>query len=110
MPTQSNTRKHGVGQHLNEVLLIVLMSCTVTAYGIDFDASEVKSPYLREALFDLYQEKYSSAIGVLQAEKRRNSLGIERITADRLLVLLYIAYRMPDEAAGSASGAAACRS
>ena len=100
MPTQSNTRKHGVGQHLNEVLLIVLMSCTVTAYGIDFDASEVKSPYLREALFDLYQEKYSSAIGVLQAEKRRNSLGIERITADRLLVLLYIAYRMPDEAAG----------
>jgi tetratricopeptide (TPR) repeat protein len=99
VPTQNNTRKNGARPCLKIALFLALAACTLTAYGIDFDAGEVKSPYLREAVFDLYQEKYSSAIGVLQAEKRRNSLGLERTTANRLLALTYIAYRMPNEAA-----------
>lgn len=64
----------------------------------DFKIENARSPYIRAALFDLYQGKYSSAIGQLMAERWRNKKDKEQLQAELLLAFLYLKYRMHDEA------------
>jgi hypothetical protein len=59
---------------------------------------ELKSPYLREALYDFSQNKYFSAIGHLLAERWRPALKSEKAKTELMLAYSYLAYGMHAEA------------
>jgi len=60
---------------------------------------ELKSPYLREALYDFAQNKYFSAIGHLLAERWRPALKPEKTKTELMLAYSYLAYGMHADAA-----------
>ena len=79
-------------------LVLILLPRPGSADIENFEIENVRSTYIRAALFDMYQGKHASAIGQLMAERWRNLKDKERVQAELLLAYLYVQYRMHDEA------------
>jgi len=62
----------------------------------EFKIYNTDSPYIRAVLYDVYQEKYTSAIGRLISGRNRSNK--EKQQSDLLLAHIYISFRMHDEA------------
>jgi len=77
-------------------LLVISPLCG--ASESDFKIHNKQSPYIRAVLFDIYQEKYSSAIGHLISQRYRHKQGKARYQGELLLAHTYITFRMHDEA------------
>ena len=80
------------------VILIFLNSHPAQSADAPIEFRNLQNPYIKEALFELYQEKYSSAIGILLSERWRKQFGNEQSKAELLLAYLYTSYGMYDEA------------
>jgi len=80
------------------IACIVLTSLSSGAFASDFEVYNKRSPFVRAVLFDIYQEKYSSAIGQLISQRTRLKEGKEQYQAELLLAHVYITFRMHDEA------------
>jgi tetratricopeptide (TPR) repeat protein len=78
------------------VLLIASPLCG--ASDSDFKIYNKKSPYTRAVLFDIYQEKYPSAIGHLISQRFRHKQGKARYQGELLLAHTYVTFRMHEEA------------
>lgn len=57
-----------------------------------------RNPYVREALYDLDQGNYFSAIGHLMAERKRKGFGSSQQQADLMLAFVLLSYGMHHEA------------
>ncbi len=86
-------------RHLAAMLLLLLYAATAHAVDTPVKWGELKSPYLREALFDFEQNKYFSAIGHLLAERWRPALKSEKSKTELMLAYSYLAYGMYTDAA-----------
>ncbi len=74
-----------------------LIAAINTSTESNFKLYDTDSPYIRAVLFDIYQEKYTSAIGRLIAERNRPN-NKERLQSELLLAHIYITFRMHNEA------------
>ncbi len=68
-----------------------------TSTESNFKLYDTESPYVRAVLFDIYQEKYTSAIGRLISGRNRPD-NKEKLQSELLLAHIYITFRMLDEA------------
>ncbi|MBI3777258.1 MAG: tetratricopeptide repeat protein [Gammaproteobacteria bacterium] len=84
---------------LASALVLLLQSASVLAVETPVKWGELKSPYLREALYDFAQNKYFSAIGHLLAERWRPALKPEKSKTELMLAYSYLAYGMHADAA-----------
>ncbi|NOX43319.1 MAG: tetratricopeptide repeat protein [Gammaproteobacteria bacterium] len=85
-------------------LLFIIIGFAISVYSplsnaeeSNFKFYDTKSPYIRAVLFDIYQEKYTSAIGRLISRRYRNN-DKEKLQSELLLAHIYISFRMHDDA------------
>ena len=86
-------------RRLAAATLFVLYATATHAVEAPVKWGELKSPYLREALYDFSQHKYFSAIGHLLAERWRPALKSEKAKTELMLAYSYLAYGMHADAA-----------
>ena len=84
---------------LAAVVLWSLCAAAVHSAEMPVKWGELKNPYLREALYDLTQHKYFSAIGLLTAARWRPALKAEKAKIELMLAYAYLAYGMHADAA-----------
>lgn len=82
------------------VVLIGLLALAPSARAdsVTIPWGEVKSPYLREVLYDFAQHQYFSAVGRLLGERWRGAVKAEKAQSELMLAYAYLAYGMHADA------------
>lgn len=87
--------------HIRCRLLLIGLGLALSgqcAAGLTINWNTVRNPYVAEALYELDQGHYFSAIGHLLAERKRGTFGSDQKQADMMLAYAYLSYGMHHEA------------
>lgn len=76
----------------------LILATNAHAENLALQWGNIKSPYLREVLYDFAQHKYYSAVGRLLAERWRGSVKPEKTQSELMLAYAYLAYGMHADA------------
>ena len=81
--------------------LVLWSLCATVVHSAEMPVQwgELKNPYLREALYDITQHRYFSAIGLLSAARWRPALQAEKVKIELMLAYAYLAHGMHADAA-----------